>query len=319
MAAAVVVNEVSGGALVQSAREYVRHGKAPATLKAYALDCREFLTWCESAALADMPAAPSTIALYIAWLADAGRKVSTIQRRLAAISKAHQVAGYESPASLKHAEVSEVWRGIRRVKGVAPTQKAPLLTADLRAVFGAMPDTLIGLRDRALLLLGFCAAVRRSELVALDTLSVENFRDGLTVTLSRSKTDQEGEGRKIGVPYSADPATCPVRALQAWTEAAAITDGAIFRKIDRHGNVGSRLTPQAVALIIKRRALEAGMDSSKLSGHSLRAGHATSAAMNGASERSIMNQTGHKSTAMVRRYIRIADLFRENSAMRLGL
>jgi site-specific recombinase XerD len=319
MAATAVAVIEGAGELMASAREYVRHSKAPATLKAYESDCREFVAWCESRGLAAMPAQPETVALYIAALADAGRKVSTIGRRLAAISKAHQAAGYDSPASLKHAAVSEVWKGVRRVKGVAPEQKSPLLTADLKALLSALPDTLIGVRDRALLLLGFSAALRRSELVALDVTHVAITRDGLIVTLVRSKVDQEGEGRKIGVPYSADPASCPVRALQAWLEAAVITEGALFRQLDRHGNVGGRLSAQSVALIVKRRAMEAGIDPGKLSGHSLRAGHATSAAMNGASERSIMRQTGHKSAAMVRRYIRVADIWRENSATKLGL
>lgn len=168
------------------------------------------------------------------------------------------------------------------------------------------------MRDRALILSGFAGAFRRSELVALDVADLAFTRDGLTVTLRRSKTDQEGQGRKIGIPYGANPDSCPVRVVQAWLKAAAIADGPVFRSINRHGRVlPGRLAPADVARVVKKLAERAG--------HSLRAGHATAAAVAGASERSIMNQTGHRSVQMVRRYIRDGSLFRENSAGKLGL
>jgi integrase len=184
----------------------------------------------------------------------------------------------------------------------------------------ATDEGLIGLRDRALILLGFAGAFRRAELVALDVTDLQFSRDGLTVTLRRSKTDQEGQGRKIGIPYGANPETCPVRTLQAWLEEAAIAEGPVFRSLSRHGKVRpGRLSSVDVARVVKKLANRAGLDPAKYAGHSLRAGHATSAAASGASERSIMNQTGHRSVQMVRRYIREGSLFRENSAGKLGL
>jgi integrase len=145
-------------------------------------------------------------------------------------------------------------------------------------------------------------------------------KDGLTITLRRSKTDQEGQGRKVGIPYGSNPETCPVRVLQAWMEQAGLTTGPLFRPLNRHGQVkAGRLSGLDVARIVKKLAERAGLDAAKYAGHSLRAGHATSAAIAGASERSIMNQTGHRSVQMVRRYIRDGNLFRDNSAGKLGL
>jgi integrase len=184
----------------------------------------------------------------------------------------------------------------------------------------ATDAAVIGARDRALILLGFAGAFRRSELVALDVADCEFSKDGLTVTLRRSKTDQEGEGRRIGIPYGANPETCPVRQLQALISETGVLDGPLFRSINRYGRLGlCRLSGGDVARVVKKLADRAGLDSARYAGHSLRAGHATSAACAGASERSIMNQTGHRSVQMVRRYIRDASLFRENSAGKLGL
>lgn len=211
-------------------------------------------------------------------------------------------------------------KGIRRTKGTAPAQKAAALTDDIRAMLEAADVGLIGLRDRAVILLGFAGAFRRSELVALTADDCTFSKDGLTVTLRGSKTDQTGEGRKIGIPYGANPETCPVRKVQEWMETAGISDGPLFRSINRHGKVKERgLSGVEVARIVKKLALRAGSDPTKYAGHSLRAGHATSAAIAGASERSIMRQTGHRSVQMVRRYIREGSLFRENSGGKLGL
>jgi integrase len=187
-------------------------------------------------------------------------------------------------------------------------------------MINATDDGLIGLRDRALILLGFAGAFRRSELVGLDFEDCAFGKDGLTVTLRRSKTDQSGEGRKIGIPYGSNPETCPVRTLQFWMAESTIAGGSLFRSINRHGRIQSaRLSGGDVARIVKKLIERAGLDPSKFAGHSLRAGHATSAAIAGASERSIMAQTGHRSVQMVRRYIRDGSLFRENSAGKLGL
>jgi integrase len=184
----------------------------------------------------------------------------------------------------------------------------------------ALPENLLGKRDRAFLLLGFAGAFRRSELVSLDVADVETNREGIVVTLKRSKTDQEGQGRRVGIPYGSNAVTCPVRALNEWLEASAITAGALFRSVNRHGQLRSeRLSDKAVALVVKRSAEAAGLDASQYAGHSLRSGLATSAAQAGVSERAIMAQTGHKSLNMVRRYIREGSLFRENAAAKIGL
>jgi integrase len=237
---------------------------------------------------------------------------------LNAIAEAHKAIGMESPTH--HAMVMNTMKGIRRTLGTAPAQKAPALTEEIRAMLDATDVGTIGARDRALILLGFAGAFRRSELVGLDVADCVFGKDGLTVILLRSKTDQIGTGRKIGIPYGSNPETCPLRVLQSWMELAGITSGPMFRSISRHGRVQpGRLSGVDVARIVKKLALRAGLDAAKYAGHSLRAGHATSAAIAGASERSIMNQTGHRSVQMVRRYIRDGSLFRENSAGKLGL
>jgi integrase len=216
--------------------------------------------------------------------------------------------------------VRNTMKGIRRTLGTAPVQKAPALTDDIRAMVGATDAGLIGVRDRALILLGFAGAFRRSELVGLDLEDCLFGKDGLTITLRRSKVDQEAVGRKIGIPYGSNPETCPVRNVQVWIEQTAITSGPLFRSLNRHGRVQAlRLAGLDVARILKKLAERAGLDAAHYAGHSLRAGHATTAAIAGASERSIMNQTGHRSVQMVRRYIREGSLFRENSGGKLGL
>jgi integrase len=257
------------------------------------------------------------VAAYIAECA--GRlKVGSIQRRLNAIAEAHKATGLESPTH--SAMVRNTLKGIRRTLGTAPLQKAATLTDDIRAMIDATDAGIIGSRDRALILLGFAGAFRRSELIALDAEDCASGKDGLTVLLRRSKTDQEGAGRKVGIPYGSNPDTCPVRNFQRWKEEAAINSGPLFRSINRHGQIQpGRLSGIDVARIVKKLAERAGLDPAKYAGHSLRAGHATTAAIGGASERSIMNQTGHRSVQMVRRYIRDGSLFRENSAGKLGL
>lgn len=244
-------------------------------------------------------------------------KMGSIQRRLNAIAKVKAV-GLDSPTS--GGMVRNTLKSIKRTMGTASIQKAAALTDDIRAMVTATDAGLIGARDRALILLGFAGAFRRSELVGLNVEDCAFGKDGLTITLRRSKTDQEGAGRKIGLPYGSNPETCPVRVLQAWIEQAILTTGPVFRSISRHGQVqGGRLSGIDVARVVKKLAERAGLDAAKYAGHSLRAGHATSAAIAGASERSIMNQTGHRSVQMVRRYIRDGSLFRDNSAGKLGL
>jgi site-specific recombinase XerD len=302
---------------LQRVQEYIRASKAANTLRGYKSDWRHFCGWCHGHGLCPVPSNPETVAVYIAECAE-HLKVGSIQRRLNAIAEAYKAAGQESPT---HSSiVANTMKGIRRTKGTAPIQKAPTLTHDIRAMIDATDAGVIGARDRALILLGFAGAFRRSELVGFDAEDCVFGKDGLTMTLRKSKTDQNGVGRKIGIPYGSNPDTCPVRTNKSWLELAAIGTGPLFRAINRHGQVlAGRLSGIDVARVVKKLADRAGLDAANYAGHSLRAGHATSAAIAGASERSIMNQTGHRSVQMVRRYIRDGSLFRENSAGKLGL
>ena len=316
------LSQVTNGADIapsslDQAREFARHSKAENTLRGYRSDWRQFCQWCEGQGLAPLPASPEAVAAYIAECA--GRlKVGSVQRRLNAIAETHTALGLDSPTST--GMVRNTVKGIRRTLGTSQSRKAAALTDEIRAMLDAADDGTIGVRDRALILLGFAGAFRRSEMVGLDVEECAFGRDGLTVTLRRSKTDQDGAGRKVGIPYGSNPETCPVRNVQNWMEQAALSDGPLFRSINRHGQVQpEHLSGIDVARVVKKLAKRAGLDAAKYAGHSLRAGHATSAAIAGASERSIMNQTGHRSVQMVRRYIRDGSLFRENSAGKLGL
>lgn len=304
-------------AINNKANEYIAHAKAHNTLEAYRKDFTDFCTFCNNNGLEALPASPETVTVYLVSLAD-NHKVSTLERRIASISQAHQAAGYATPTS--DIQIRVLMQGIRRTKGTAQEGKAPAVTADIKAMVNTLSDNLLGIRDRALLLVGFAGGFRRSELVSLDVEDLNFTREGLIINIRHSKTDQEGKGRKVGIPYGSNCNTCPVRSLQLWLEESGITSGPVFRSVNRHGNLQEgRLSDKGVAIIIKRCAEAAGLDASKYSGHSLRAGLATSAAMNGASERAIMNQTGHKSVNMVRRYIREGSLFNENAAASVGL
>ena len=305
--------------LADAASAYASASRAENTKRAYTNDFIMFSTWCEPQGFASMPALPATVALYLTALAISERKVATIERALVAISQAHKLHGFPSPR--KAPEVMEVLQGIRRTLGVAPNQKDPVLVDTLRALVEPMRrDDPGDVRDRALLCLGFASGCRRSELVGLDVGDLSFGDDGLEVTIRRSKTDQEGLGRKVGIPYGGRPRTCPVRAVRDWIDLSYLTEGPLFRPINRFGKIlPTRLTGQSVALIVKRWALEAGFDPALFAGHSLRSGLATAAAKAGKSERSIMKQTGHRSVTVVRRYIRDAELFDDNAAAGIGL
>jgi len=194
------------------------------------------------------------------------------------------------------------------------------VTDELRRMLRALPATTRGVRDRALLLMGFAGAFRRSELVALDVADVRRTEEGLVVTIRRSKTDQEGQGRTIGIPYGSDPVTCPVRALGTWLAVSGVMDGALFRTVGNDDRVQEgRLSDRGVARAVQRGAQAAGLDPATYAGHSLRAGLATAAAKAGVSERAIMAQTGHKSLSILRKYIRDGSLWHENAAAKVGL
>ena len=306
-------------ALLVQAEASFRLARAPATLRAYEHDWRAFRVWCERNGLLPLPASPQAVILYSTDLTkNQHKRWNTLSRRLAAISQLHQQAGFDSPT--RSWAVEQFLAGLRRELGIAPVRKKPVLVADLKLILEQIPDSLLGLRDRALLLLGFSGAFRRSELVGLDVGDLEETRDGLVVTLRRSKTDPEGEGRKIGVPQGSEQASCPLWALDQWRAAAGLSSGALFRSVTRHGRVlGQRLSAEAVSIVVKRYVAQLGYDPAQFAGHSLRAGLATSAAAAGKSERAIMNQTGHRSLTTVRRYIRDGNLFRENAAEGIGL
>lgn len=310
----------TAGPLVQvaaSVKEYMAASIAENTKRGYQSDWKLFTRWCDGMGAASLPAAPATVAAYLTSLADSGKKASTIDRARAAIRKAHEVAGEEDPTHA--AGVRQTLKGIRRTIGTAPAQKAPAISADIKAMCAALPETLKGTRDRALLLVGFAGAFRRSELVGITAEHITETPEGIIIQLTKSKTDQEGKGRLVGIKRTEHPETCPVRALLAWITAASITSGPVFRAIDRHGNMKAPVTPQSVALVVKETAQAAGLDPTKYSGHSLRAGLVTQAAKNKASVTDIMRQTGHKSTETVNRYIRKANIFEDNVSGNIGL
>lgn len=307
-----VAGALVSAALVDQARAFAAEAKAPATRRAYRTAWRAWVTWAEAHDVAPLPAVPEAVACYLTALAEAGRRVPSLELVLAALAAAHQAAGAPSPRSAP--VVREVMKGIRRTLGVAPHPKAAVRVSDLRAMVAGCPEGLLGRRDRALLLVGFASALRRAELVALNVEDVAAGPDGLTITLRRSKTDQEGAGRIVGVPHGSTPDTCPVRALAAWLTEAGITKGALFRGVSRHGALLGRLSDRGVARVVQRSAAAVGLEAATFGGHSLRAGLATAAASAGKSERAIMAQTGHRSVAMVRRYIRTASVFTDNAA-----
>jgi site-specific recombinase XerD len=304
--------------LDERVNDFITASKAPATIRAYRTDWADFTGWCATRGVEALPAAPETVARYLTDLAGV-KAVATLQRRLTSISQAHQAAGHEPPT--RATVVRTAWRGIRRTFGVAPVRKAPLRATDIRQLVATLDvDRLGGLRDRALLVVGFAGAFRRSELVALDVADIEWTDDGLVVAIRRSKTDQEGEGASIGLPYGSDPQTCPVRTLRAWLDAASIVDGAIFRHVDRHGRLFGRMSGRAAAERVKRACRAAGLDACRYGGHSLRAGLITSAIEGGATEHRTMQHSRHRSVHVFRGYVRDLNLLDgSNPVARVGL
>jgi len=287
-------------------RRFLSSSLSAGTQRAYAADLAHF-----RASGRHIPCPPHSIAEYLADLAET-HATATIQRRVAAIAKAHRASGFDDPCQAEI--VKATVRGIRRAKGMAQREAQALQRDDLFAVLAGMCERPIDLRDKALLLIGFAGAFRRSELVGLDCEDVEPVRQGIVLHLRRSKTDQTGQGRKIAVPYGRTR-WCPVRHLSEWLAHAAISEGPLFRSIDRHGRIApDRLSGDAVSTIIKKRLAAADFDPASFSGHSLRAGFATSAARAGASSWKIRQQTGHASDTMLARYIRDGDMFTDNAA-----
>ncbi|MFK7845767.1 MAG: tyrosine-type recombinase/integrase [Rhodothermales bacterium] len=312
----------------KAAQSFAQQSRSDNTKKAYKSDWKHFTEWCNERELESLPATIHTVTLYVASCADE-YKVTTLERRLASISQAHKTSGHESPALVSREPLHSVWSGIVRTKSRLKEKVAPTLTEDIKLMVEHLPRledepgrplTPQGLRDRALLLLGFAGAMRRSELAGLDAEDLQFTADGLRVLIRKSKTDQEGQGQVIGIIYGSNPNTCPVRAVKSWMKAASINTGPLFSSINKHGTVGKKhLTGQSVALIIKRACLRSGLSPDLYSGHSLRAGFTTQAARAGKAERIIMRHTRHKSEKMVREYIREGDLFNESPTDSLGL
>jgi integrase len=300
-------------------RDYVTASKSPNTLRAYRSDWADFTGWCDTRGLESLPASPSTVAAYLTDLAGVVA-TATLARRVTSISQAHKAAGHEDPPT-RSALVHETVKGIRRTFGIAAAKKAPLRSADIRDLVAMLDvEHLGGLRDRVLLVVGFAGAFRRSEVVALDVADVDWTADGLVVRIRRSKTDQEGEGATIGLPYGSDPATCPVRTLRAWLDGGGIAEGPIFRQVDRHGRMAGRMSGRAAAERVKRACAAAGLDAARYGGHSLRAGLITSAIEGGATEHRTMQHSRHRSVHVFRGYVRDLNVLDgDNPVARVGL
>ena len=298
------------GPELEEAAGYARAEKAAATRRAYRSDFALFRSWCETKHISALPAAPETVAAYLAGEANRGTKASTIGRRLAAIRYAHKIVGHEPPTNAEVVKATQ--RGIRRTAGSASSRKAPATADKIVAMVGKAGDDVKGLRDRALLLLGFAGAFRRSELVALDIADLQFCDGGLRVVIRKSKTDQEGQGATIAIARGS--IACPVEAVRAWIRTGGIVDGPLFRPVTRTGKISARrLSARAVAELVKAYARRAGLKAADFSGHSLRSGFLTSAAARGASIFKMMDVSRHKSIDTLRGYVRDAEMFRDHA------
>ena len=308
--------------LSEKSRRRLENAKAANTIKAYDADWRDFVDWCQHHEAAALPAEPETIVNYLSDLADADAaiKANTVARRVTSISESHIAAGYDrerNPA--KAGIVRAAVAAIRREKGTFQRGKAPILLETLSLLSdGFSGDDLGTKRDRALILLGFAGAFRRSELVGVEIKDLTFTPQGLILFIPRAKGDQLGKGSTIAIPYAPEPRICAVRAVRDWIEAADLTDGPLFRPLTKAGTLrAAALSDKSVALIVKKYAALAGLDPKEFAGHSLRRGFATSAAQHDVDTLSIMRQTRHKSEKMVHRYIEQGNLFKENPLNRM--
>jgi site-specific recombinase XerD len=297
--------------LAEAAKLYIDQSLSFATRKAYASDFKIFSAWCAIHGLAALPAAPETVALFLASQAQAGVAASTLNRRLAAIKCAHEAQGHATPTA--HKGVTAALKGIRRAKGTAPAKKKAATAELVKEMVRHCPHTLVGQRDRALLLLGFAGAFRRAELVALTVADLAFVADGLRVTIRKSKTDQEAAGQVIAIPYGS-VWFCPVTALKRWLAVAGIEAGYLFRAVGKGGRVGeAALSDKSVAKRVKHYAGHIGLDSADFAAHSLRAGFVTSAAEAGASIFKMAEVSRHRSTDVLAGYVRSANLFKDHA------
>ena len=286
----------------------LKSSKANNTLRAYKADFRDFALFCQQNGFSSMPSEPKIITLYLTHLSKSS-KFSTLKRRLASISVIHKLNGHY--LDIKHPIITENLLGIKRAKGTYQKAKKPILINELNLILKAIDEdknTKIRFKNKALILIGFSGGFRRSELVSIEIDDIEFVKEGVKIFIKRSKTDQSGEGMTKGIPYFTNSRYCPVVSLKEWIKEGQINAGKIFDMSDKN-----------VALIIKKYVAKAGLDKKKYSGHSLRSGFATSAAELGAEERSIMTMTGHKTTQMVRRYIKEANLFKNNALNKIKI
>ena len=300
----------------------LQNSKAKNTVRAYKSDFRDFSLFCVQNDFKNLPSDPKIVSLYLTHLSTKDIKISTIKRRLVSIGVIHKMKGHY--LDIKHPLIIENLMGIKRRKGTVQKGKKPLLIRDLKTIIDIINQQKIEdikkLRDKTIILIGFSGGFRRNEIVSLDVDDLEFVYEGVKITVKKSKTDQFGEGFIKALPYFENELYCPVISLKRWLNISKITKGSIFRRFTKGSNLSNnRLTDQTVALLIKEYLKLAGMDSSNYSGHSLRSGFATSAAESGVEERSIMAMTGHKSTEMVRRYIKETNLFKNNPLSKMKI
>jgi site-specific recombinase XerD len=294
----------------------LKNSKALNTVRAYRSDFEDFGLFCIKNGLNNLPSEPKVVSLYLTYLSSKEVKISTIKRRLVSIGVIHKMKGHY--LDTKHPVIIENLMGIKRRKGTIQKGKKPILINDLKKLVDVINQEKTAdikkLRNKAILIIGFSGGFRRNEIVSLDLEDIEFVFEGVKITVKKSKTDQFGEGMIKGIPHFNESLYCPVTTLKRWINISKIKKGPLFRRFSKGSKLSeNRLTDQSVALIIKSYLTKAGINSQNYSGHSLRSGFATSAAEAGAEERSIMSMTGHKSTEMVRRYIKEANLFKNNA------
>ena len=300
----------------------LKSSKSDNTIRAYKSDFKDFGLFCAQNGFKSLPTEPKIVSLYLTHLSTKDNKMSTLKRRLVSIGVIHKFKGHY--LDTKHPSIIENIMGIKRRKGSAQNGKKPLLISNLKLIINAIDqykkDEIKQLRDKSIILIGFAGGFRRKEIVSLNYDDLEFVSEGLKITLRKSKTDQFGEGSLKGLPYFDNSNYCPVTSLQKWLNISKIKSGPVFRRFIKGSKLSEkRLTDQTVALLIKKYLELAGINSRNFSGHSLRSGFATSAAESGAEERSIMAMTGHKSTEMVRRYIKEANLFKNNALNKIKI
>ena len=300
----------------------LQSSKAINTIRAYKSDFNDFELFCAKNGLNSLPSEPKIVSLYLTHLSTKNVKISTIKRRLVSIGVIHKLKGHY--LDTKHPAIIENIMGIKRRKGSIQEGKKPLLINSLKKVINVIDkenkEEIKKLRDRSILLIGFSGGFRRNEIVSLDYDDLDFVPEGVKINVKRSKTDQFGEGTQKGLPYFENSQYCPVLSVKKWIEISDIHSGALFRRFSKGSKLTeNRLTDQTIALLIKKYLQLAGIESKNYSGHSLRSGFATAAAESGAEERSIMAMTGHKSTEMVRRYIKEANLFKNNALNKIKI